>query len=179
LRRAAVAGALTLILALPGLAAARGPSTPAERKKAVETTRRLERYPLAPNADADRKWLLKWIVEIPDINVKSCNGPLDGLAQDEDGSRHGRWLYAQSMFGMTAFMIEHPREKGDWVAVQMAGVESTLRAYQALIATDREAHWDELDTLLEARRQGKLREVVEKTMEGCGEERGPGPGDAI
>ena len=52
-----------LILALPGLAAARGPSTPAERKKAVETTRRLERSPLAPNADADRKWLLKWIVE--------------------------------------------------------------------------------------------------------------------
>jgi hypothetical protein len=179
LRRAALAGALTLILALPLLAGARGPSTAAERKRAVDTTRRLERYPLAPSADADRKWLLKWIIDIPDINVKSCSGPLDALALNEDGGKHGRWLYAQSMFGMTAFMIEHPNQKDDWVAVQTAGVESTLRAYQALVAVDREARWDELDTLLEARRQGKLREVVEKTMEGCGEERGPGPGDAI
>ncbi len=179
MRRAALAGALFLFLAHPGLAASRGPSTPAERKKAVETTRRLERNPTYPTADADRKWLLKWIIDIPDINVKSCSGPLDALAQDEDGSRHGRWLYAQSMFGMTAFMIEHLGQKDDWVSVQTAGVESTLRAYQALISVDREAHWDELDTLLEARRQGKLREVLEKTMEGCGEERGPGPGDAI
>ncbi len=171
--------ALILVLASPVLAAGRGPSTPAERKKAVETTRRLERYPLAPDADAQRKWLLKWIVDIPDINVRGCSGPLDALAQDEGGSRHGRQLYAQSMFGMTAFMIEHPRQKDDWVAVQTAGVESTLRAYQALLAQDSEAHWEELDTLLKARRAGKLRELVEKTMEGCGEERPPGPGDAI
>ncbi len=179
MRRSTLVAALALTVALPGLAAARGPSTPAERKKAVETTRKLEKFPLSPGADADRKWLLKWIVEIPDINVRGCSGPLDALAQDEDGSKHGRWLYAQSMFGMTAFMIEHPRQKDDWVAVQTAGVESTLRAYQALVAVEHDARWDELDTLLEARRQGKLREVVEKTMEGCGEDRGPGPGDAI
>ncbi len=179
MRRFALAGALTLILAVPALAAARGPSTPAERRKAVETTRRLERSPLAPGANADRKWLLKWIVDIPDINVKGCSGPLDALVADQDGSRHGRQLYAQAMFGMTAFMIEHPRQKDDWVAVQTAGVESTLRAYQSLVATDPETRWDELDTLLEARRQGKLREIVEKTMEGCGDERAPEPGDAI
>lgn len=179
MRRLAFAGALTLILTLPGLSAARGPSTPAERKKAVETTRRLERFPLAPDANTQRKWLLKWIVDIPDINVRGCAGPLDALAGDEDGSRHGRQLYAQSMFGMTAFMIEHPRQKDDWLAVQLAGVESTLRAYQSLLTTDPDAHWEELDTLLQARHQGKLRELIEKTMEGCGDERPPGPGDAI
>lgn len=167
------------MLALPGLAAPRGPSTPAERKKAVETTHRLERFPLAPDANAQRKWLLKWIVDIPDINVKGCSGPLDILAQDEDGSRHGRQLYAQSMFGMTAFMIEHPAQKDDWIAVQTAGLESTLRAYESLVSAQPDARWEELDTLLQARRQGKLRDVVEKTMEGCGDERAPGPGDAI
>ncbi len=177
MRRFAIA--LCLVLAAPALAAGRGPSTPAERKKAVETTRRLEKYPLAPDADAQRKWLLKWIVDIPDINVRGCAGPLDALAQDDEGKRHGRQLYAQSMFGMTAFMIEHPRQKDDWVAVQTAGVESTLRAYQSLLSSEPDAHWEELDTLLQARRAGKLRELVEKTMEGCGEERPPGPGDAI
>ena len=178
MRSANIARALAFFLALPGLAAARGPSTPAERKKAVETTRRLERYPLSPSANADRMWLLKWIVDIPDINVRGCSGPLDALIQD-DGSRYGKQLYAQSMFGMTAFMIEHPQSKEDWVAVQTAGVESTLRAYQSLLAAEPGARWEELDALLEARREGKLHDLVEQTMEGCGDERPPGPGDAI
>lgn len=178
MRRTFAAAASALFLILPALAAARGPSTPAERKRAVEVTRRLERAPLAPDADGDRMWLLKWIIDIPDINIRGCSGPLDALAQD-DGSRHGRKLYAQSMFGMASFLIEHPRQKDDWVAVQTAGVESTLRAYQSMVQADPSARWEELDTLLETRRQGKLRDVVEQTMEGCDEERGPGPGDAI
>jgi hypothetical protein len=173
------AGTLALaFLAAPALAAARGPSTPAERRKAVDTTRQLERSPLAPGAAAARMWLLRWIVEIPDINVRGCSGPLDALAQD-DGTRHGKELYAQAMFGMTTFMIENPKRKDDWVAVQTAGVESTLRAYQSLVRSEPSSRWEELDTLVEARQQGKLRELLESTMEGCGDERPPGPGDAI
>jgi hypothetical protein len=177
--RAALAAPLALfLLAAPALAAARGPSTLAERKKAVETTRQLERFPLGPNADSTRMWLLRWIVEIPDINVRSCSGPLDVLVQDDAG-RHGRALYAQSMFGMTAFLIENPRRKDDWLAVQLAGVESTLRTYQALLEADPTSRWEELDSLLEVRRQGRLQELLEKAMEGCGDERAPGPAEAI
>ena len=180
MNRLAIGIALTLAtLAAPALAAAeRGPSTPAERKRAVETTRRLERDPLGEDADAARKWLLKWIVDIPDIQVRGCSGPLDALVQD-DGSRHGRVLYAQAMFGMTAFMIEHPRQRGDWLAVQTAGVESVLRTYVSLLQADPESRWQELDLLVQARRQGHLPDVLEQTMEGCGEEHGPGPDAAI
>jgi hypothetical protein len=63
--------------------------------------------------------------------------------------------------------------------VQTAGIESTLRAYQAMVQAEPESRWQELDALLEARRQGKLEEIVERTMEGCGDERPPGPDDAI
>lgn len=178
MKRAALAAPLALALLFPAIAMARGPSTPAERRKAVETTRKLERSPLGPAANTSRMWLLKWIVEIPDINVRGCSGPLDALTQDRNG-RHGKALYAQAMFGMTAFMIENPQRKDDWLAVQMAGVESTLRAYQALLEAEPGSRWQELDTLLEARRQGKLEELIEQTMEGCGEEHGPGPDDAI
>jgi hypothetical protein len=176
--RALAAPLALFLVAAPALAAARGPSTPAERRKAVETTRRLERFPLGPGANSSRMWLLKWIVEIPDINVRGCSGPLDALAQDGAG-RHGKALYAQAMFGMTAFMIENPSRKGDWLAVQLAGVESTLRAYQALLETEPDSRWEELDALAEARRQGKLQELIEQTMEGCGDEHAPGPDDAI
>ncbi len=175
----ALALAFAVALAAPARAAAeRGPSTPAERTRAVETTRRLERDPLGPGASKDRRWLIQWIIDIPDIEVRGCSGPLDVLKED-DGRRHGKVLYAQSMFGMAAFLIEHPREKNDWVKVQLAGVESVLRTYHSLLGSDPEARWRELDLLVEARRQGKLRDVLEETMEGCGDERVPGPGDPI
>jgi len=175
----AFALASVIALASPARAAAeRGPSTSAERTRAVETTRRLERDPLGPEASKDRRWLIQWIIDIPDIEVRGCSGPLDVLKGD-DGSRHGKVLYAQAMFGQAAFLIEHPREKNDWVKVQLAGIESVLKAYRSLLGSDPSARWKELDLLTEARRQGKLREVVEETMEGCGEERVPGTGDPI
>lgn len=173
------AALLAALLALtPALAAARGPSTPAERKRAVETTRRLERDPLGRGAAADRRWLLQWIVEIPDVSVRGCSGPLDALAQD-DGGRYGKQLYVQSVFGMASFLIENPRRADEWLAVQTAGVESVLRAYRALLRKVPQAHWEELDALLAIQRRGKLAEVLEEAMEGCGDPQAPAPGDAI
>ncbi len=178
MRRAITAGALALAFVLPARAADRGPSTPAERKRAVEVTKRLEKFPLAANANSDRVWLMKWINDIPDITVRTCGGLLDPLAVDED-AKYGRKLYAQSMFGMTAFMIENPQRKDDWVAVQTAGVESTLKAYQSLLQAKPDARWDVLDKLLTAQKEGTLNDVVENALDGCGDERPPGPGDAI
>lgn len=170
-----------LVLAAPRLAAARGPSTPEERKRALQTTRRLEKEPLARKAMEDRKWLFQWIVEIPDIQVNGCKGPLDDLAEDEDG--YGKLLYVQAVFGMAAYLIEHPDKKNDWVTVQTAGIESVLRTYESVRKVDSEARWKELDRLQAAHKKGQLRGIVSKEMADCGkppEERmGPAPRDAI
>lgn len=179
MNRLLLATLLLAALGAPLAADARGPSTPAERKRAVEVTRRLEREPLASGTEAQRRWLLRWIVEIPDIHVQGCSGPLDVLVQDESGEKHGKLLYAQAMFGMAAFLVEHPKQKGDWLAVQTAGVESALRAYRAIVRVDPQARWEELDVLLLAARQGQLQAILEETMEGCGDEQAPAPGDAI
>ena len=173
------AAILVALLALqPAFAAARGPSTPEERRRAIETTRRLERDPLGRGAAGERRWLLQWIVQIPDVNVRNCSGPLDALAAD-DGERHGKLLYAQSVFGMAAFLIEHPKKSDDWLAVQTAGVESVLRAYRSILRKAPRSHWEELDALLTVQRQGKLAAVLEEALEGCGDPQAPAPGDAI
>lgn len=173
-----LAAVLAVTVAVPALAAERGPSTPAERRKAVELTRKLERAPLAATANDDRIWLLKWVNDIPDIMVRTCSGLLDPLPAD-DGEKFGRKLFAQSLFGMTAFMIQHPAKKNDWVAVQTAGIESTLKAYEALLEARPRMRWEELDRLIAVRDQGRLAELVESQLEGCGDEMPPGPGDAI
>lgn len=171
-----------LVAAAARPALARGPSTPEERKRAVETTRRLEKEPLARSSTEARKWLFQWIVEIPDIHVTSCSGPLDVLQKDEEDP-YGQLLYLQSVFGMTAFLVEHPGKKDDWVAVQTAGIESVLRAYESLRKADSSARWKVLDRLAAARKAGKLRAIVKEEMAECGkpeEERmGPLPRDAI
>ena len=175
-----VAAAL-LLLCFPAAAQGRGPSTAQERKRAVEITRRLEKEPLARSGGQARAWLLKFIVEAPDFNVKSCKGPLDVLSADEEDP-YAALLYVQSVFGMAAFMFEHPKQAGGWAAVQTAGIESTLRAYESLRRADSEARWKELDRLVTARNGGKLRKLVEKEMAGCEKEEqgeGPEPRDAI
>jgi hypothetical protein len=113
--------------------------------------------------------------------VKGCSGPLDALAKDEDGP-YARLLYVQSIFGMAAFLFEHPKKANDWAAVQTAGIESTLRAYQSILRADSEARWKELDRLVTAQKAGKLRKLVEKEMASCPKEEegmGPSPSDAI
>ncbi len=127
-----------------------------------------------------RQWLFKWIVDIPDINVTSCAGPLDGLREDEEDA-YGQLLYVQSVFGMAAYQIENPKKTGDWVAVQTAGIESVLRAYDAMRKADSELRYKVLDRLEKARKDGKLVEVVKTEMAKCGhpDEMGPAPRDAI
>lgn len=171
--------AALLVLAAPALAAARGPSTADERARAVALTRKLEKQPLARSAMKDRGWLLQLIVEAPDFEVKGCSGPLDALSRDEDGP-YARILYVQSIFGMAAFMFEHPKKAEDWAAVQTAGIESTLRAYASILKADPDARWKELDRLAAVHGKGKLRSLVEQEMAACGrDDGGPSPEDAI
>lgn len=175
--------AALLVLCSPTIASAeRGPSTAAERKRAVEITRRLEKEPLARSGAEAREWLLRFVVEAPDFNVRGCSGPLDVLAKNEDGP-YARLLYMQSIFGMAAFMFEHPKKAENWAAVQTAGIESTLKAYESVLRADSEARWKELDRLVAARNAGRLRKLVEKEMAGCPKEEegggGPSPRDAI
>jgi len=162
--RRTLAAFLALTLLATAAARARGPSTPEERKRAVEATRKLEKEPLARNSMELRKWLFQWIVEIPDIMVSSCSGPLSVLPGDESG-RHGTELFVQSVFGMAAFLVENPKKKDDWIAVQTAGIESVLAAYRSLLKKEPEARWPELDALAEAKKKGKLRALVEKEVD--------------
>lgn len=170
-----------LVVAAPRAALARAPSTPEERKRAVSTTRKLEKEPLSRSSMEARRWLFRWIVEIPDIQVTSCKGPLDVLEQEEEG--YGQLLHLQAVFGMAAFLVEHPQRKGDWVAVQIAGIESVLRAYESLRKADSEARWKALDRLGAAQKAGKLGALVKEEMAECGkpegERMGPAPRDAI
>jgi hypothetical protein len=182
LTRILAVAAVTTLVAMPATAlpqSKRGPSTAAERTRVVEITRRLEKAPFGPKSDDDRVWLMQWIDEVPDVNIRYCPGPLYGLVE---GTHEKKAFWIQSLFGMSTYLVEHyeQRDEADWVKVQVAGLESAVTAYQAARRSDGTLRRiSALERLSEAKRNGKLPDVVREEMRACDPKWVPIPADAI
>lgn len=139
----------------------RGPSTPEERANAVKAARLLEAEPFYKDAKKIRGWLTTWIIEVPDISVGICTEYLPGLYGTKDKNYESE-LVGQMMFASAAFIIEHPDQAKDSVAVNLAGVEGTLRMYEAILKTKPNAKINTLDQLVQKREKGELKAYVEE-----------------
>lgn len=123
---------------------------------------------MSDDAPSKRRWLTEWYTRIPDITVTVCNlfGPLPGKEHPFFPE-----VLGQSVFSSGAFMIEHPDRAGDQVAVQTAGLEGSLRVYEAYAKAAPQHRLPFLDDLVAKRQAGTLeahlREAVPK---GCAEQ---------
>lgn len=165
------------------------PSTPQERKRAVELTRKLEHEPLGDQATQEREWLTKWIIEIPDLTVPVCDEVLRPALQGEMGQyRYAKELLAQQLAGGMAYIIEHPQPEDptqqDDLAINRAALTSALNAYESIVrANARAAKWGPMERLVAQRKAGSLdqylREATMKCMTGdtitAGLRAGPDP----
>jgi hypothetical protein len=146
----------------------RGPSTPEERDTAVKAARLLEVDPFHKEAKKMREWLTLWLIEVPDIHIELCSGYL-GPAVGSD-KKYATEIFGQTMFASAAFIIEHPEQANDRVAVNLAGVEGALKVYEAILKTKPKARWGFLDGLLAKRESGELLGYVrEVTQTKCKE----------
>lgn len=143
--------------ALIGFAAPACAATQADAARATRYAVELEKSPLDAKAADRRQWLLLWVTETPDYNVTACDVLAEGQKPDAPYSAE---LLAQQIFGNVAYQIAHPQGGHDEITLQMAGVESTLRTYQAIVARDPTAHIPYLDTLLAKQRSGELKDFM-------------------
>jgi hypothetical protein len=151
-----------------GQAAAPQPET--AEAKFVRLTRFLETQPLADEDKSKRTWLLDWATQSPDVIVVVCDilGPIPGQER-----RFGGHLLTQMLFGNAAYQIAHPESKEDVVAVQLAGVESSLAAYSAIVAAHPETRIPHFDEMLQNQQGGSLRTSLEPLInEKCSEQGG-------
>jgi len=143
----------------------RGPSTPEERARAVQTAKSLQADPLAPTLQGDREWLVKWLIEIPDISVKMCTTFLGDLGDSKSG--YPGAIIATMLASEAAFVIEHPEKAKDLKAIYLAGVDGALHAYEAIQKKEMSYRLTNLDELIQKRDQGKLEDYVHATARKC------------
>jgi hypothetical protein len=162
------AGSITVLLTLfaaQGQPQAGKASTREDRAKAVEIARSLEADPLGKQAKDQRKWLVLWLTDVPDINVKACSnllGPVVGSKKNYEAE-----LFTQTIASATAFIIANPDKAKDDVAVYTAGLEGALRSYESILRVQPKAKWPFLDDLIEKRSKGGLPEYVRQTATHC------------
>lgn len=163
---------LLLILSVVGLVFAqnepkRAPSTAEERQRFISLTHKLEQDPLDKSLYPEVKWAKKWLDDIPDVNVTVCAPFLFGVDFVREENKYAAQLSYQATFAEGVYIIEHPDKKSDTTAQYIAGVESALRAYSAILKSEPGAKSKALDELLEKQKQGKLADFVRNASKDC------------
>jgi len=162
------AGLVALLLALFTLQAqaqARKPSTPEDRAKAVEIAHALESDPLSKDAKAQRNWIVHWLIDVPDVNVKVCADLLKPLL--DSNKNYSAEIFTQMVPSAAAFVIANPDRAKDDEAVYTAALEGSLRAYGTILKAKPKAKWPFLDDLIEKRDRGELTDYVRQVSSHC------------
>jgi len=152
-----------LLAPLVAIAADRGPSTPEERKQALEYIQDFESNPLGPNAMKEREWVIRWVIEVPDIHLHFCSTILDKLNKRD--KKDGPTLLAAMMLSQTEFVLKHPEKQGDHLAEYRTGVEGVLRIYELLLTANPKDRQPYLDDLIQRREAGTLAPFVKQRAE--------------
>src|SRR5215813_3372517 len=125
----------------------RAPSTPEERQRFISLTHKLEQEPLDKSLYPEVKWAKKWLDDILDVNVTVCAPFLFGVDFVREENKYAAQPSYQATFPEEVYIIEHPDKKSDTTAQYVAGVESALKAYGAIVKRDQSAKSRALDEL--------------------------------
>lgn len=145
----------------------RAPSTAEERQRFVALTHKLEQTPLDKSLYKEKAWAKQWLEDVPDINVNICAPILFGVEFVAEQNPYAPQLSYQATFGSATYIIEHPDKKNDLSAQFLAGVESALKSYSAIVKNNPDAKSKSMDDLLEKQKQGKLADFVRTSSKPC------------
>jgi hypothetical protein len=164
--RASWCGALVsaLLLSAGAAFAARGPSTPEERKKAVELVELLETAPASPDAAAARQWLTTFVSEVPDLTVKQC---MSLIAPAADRAAIRPELMSQHIFSGAGYLLRNPGTAAGGTDTLTAALVGTVRAYRAWKQADASVAHPRLEQLAELEANGQLETYVRAAGRNC------------
>jgi hypothetical protein len=148
---------LSLIALVSTIGFARESQKDNEPEKLISSARFLEEKPLDKEAKNVRRWAITWVIQTDKVSVKTCSLIMSGLGKKY---KYESELFGQYTIGMAAFKLSNPDKTAAEDAAQLAGVESSVTTYQAILKTEPKAQNVFMDGLVAKRSDGSLAEYV-------------------
>ena len=123
----------------------------------IKSARFLEEKPFDKKAKDVRSWAIKWVIATDKVSVTVCSLLLSGI---DKNYKYGGEILGQYTIGMAAFKLANPGKAKDEDAAQLAGIESALKSYEAMLNEQPKAKTAYLDGLLEKRADGSWAQYV-------------------
>lgn len=123
----------------------------------IKASKFLEEKPFDKNAKDVRSWAVKWIIATDKVSVTVCSLIISGL---DKKYKYETELFGQYTIGMAAFKLANPDRAKDEDAAQLAGIQSALTSYDAMVKEQPKAKNSFMDDLLAKRADGSLAKYV-------------------
>lgn len=125
----------------------------------VKATRLLEQDPFIKDAKKFREVMTYYLIETKDVSLVLCTNDATKTIFDKK-YKFSSELFAQNMFGMAAFKLENPDKVKDENAARLAGLESMLKVYEAMVKSNPKAKFAVADDLIIKRDNGTLAKLA-------------------
>lgn len=142
------------------------PTSPEKKAKMIALINRMESNPFHSDSKKMASEVLSWLADAPDVTVTVC---VDVLAtgKDEFNSDESSFLFGHFIFSQARFIVEHPDQASDPVAVNRAGVDGILKAYAAMKAVKPKLKVKFADQLLGLQETGGLDRFLQQALAKC------------
>lgn len=130
-----------------------------DRSAFISNTKLLEKKPFDPNAGAARNWNFKYLADTDEVSVVLCSELMKLIPQKKNKFKSE--LLLQLTFGTGVFKLENPDQKDNEAAATLAGMESVLRTYEAMVSENEKAKSEGMDELVAKRDNGELKTLVD------------------
>ena len=135
-----------------------------EKETTVKAARAIESTPTSVETIKLRERSLKWLIETEDVHMIIC-GEVFSLFSDKK-NKNASEMTAAYTIGMGAFKIEFPAKADDEDASQLAGLNTALKTYEALVKEKPKTKFDKIESLIQKRDSNELAGIVSGF--GCG-----------
>lgn len=123
----------------------------------IKATKLLEEKPFDKEAKNIRSWAITWVIKTDKVSVTVCSLLVSGI---DKKYKYSGEIFGQYTIGMAAFKLANSDKAKDEDAAQMAGIESALTSYEAMVKEQPKAKNAFLDDLIAKRTDGSLTKHV-------------------
>lgn len=164
-------GVMVGLMALSGISHAQVPKSPGiapppdsaafllTSSEVISKVKDLEQNPLSAQSDQERKDLIAWVQQAPDVTVNICGTAAPMVVKDEPFSE---LLFGQMLFSNASYQLENPSKHNEFDN-QKAGIEGMLKVYEKIKASHPSARQPYAEALELVKQNNLLPELIQRT----------------